>query len=53
MNKKSLLDSKLYITEAAESELNKADPADNNIEKLIAKHGITNQCDGGVRHPND
>ncbi len=51
MTQKSVLDSKLYITEAAESkkktqaELEVSDPADDKIENLIAKHGITKQCD--------
>ena len=59
MTKKSLLDSKLYITEAAESkkkakdELEKADPADCNIEKLIAAHGTTKQCDGTAGDSNN
>lgn len=59
MNDKSLLDSKLYITEASESkkkaedELKKADPADDNIEKLIARHGITKQRDGAAGDSNN
>lgn len=54
MTQKSVLDSKLYITEAGESkkraedELAVADPANDKIENLIAKHGITNQRDGAT-----
>jgi hypothetical protein len=48
------LDTKLYITEAAESKLkaeaekNIQDPSDEDVKALFAKHGITNERDGGT-----